>query len=503
MPVHKVSIAGEVATLLAWVLPEFTNIHPALPNLLAPGQRCIESPMPGQPVGVRLAGQGWVLARIDGAVSAFPDACPHRRARLSAGQIVDGTLQCRYHGWRYAADGTCTLIPALDEDASIPARATLERPAAVAEQGGLIWLSPRTPRAPLPVLPQLPAGDDIATVVMPAMRVPSNAALLVDNFLDEAHFPFVHAATIGGAGPEPIARPDIERDGLAFTAIREHTFTNLNDPDVKAGTVPAVQRRRMTYGYQAPLHATLLLEFLDTGTWQFLTFTAQPEDAGSCRIYQTLTQPGLTLDPVAMKDAVDYEMSIFAEDLDLQQHALTGLEFPLDPAAELHIRADRISVEFRRVLAEAMKALRPDNPGALDDQRHVHRRIGEHADVLHRVGIQHDQVRHGAGLERAQLTGGTEQPRGSKRRRADHLQRRLHPAPDTELLVLVPVHAAEQVGAVDQAGHQRGRRAQARTGPRAARRPPCASLPRSSPNSLPSASAPSTSPASVPGTRRT
>ena len=49
-------------------------------------------------------------------------------------------------------------------------------------------------------------------------------------------------------------------------------------------------------------------------------------------------------------------MSIFAEDMDLQRDALSGLEFPLDPSAELHIRADRISVEFRRVLAEAMKS---------------------------------------------------------------------------------------------------------------------------------------------------
>jgi phenylpropionate dioxygenase-like ring-hydroxylating dioxygenase large terminal subunit len=355
---------------------EFTNTHPALPDYWHPV--ALSDELAAGPVAVRLAGRDWVLARLggDGAVSAFPDTCPHRRARLSAGQVVDGTLQCRYHGWRYGADGTCTLIPALERAASIPARANLSRPAAVtdspitdspvAENTGVIWLAPRTPRVSRPQLPPagLPDGEDVATVVMPVMRVPSNAAILVDNFLDEAHFPFVHAATIGGAGPEPIARADISRQGLAFTAVREHTFTNMNDPAVKDGTLPAVQRRRMTYGYQAPLHATLLLEFLDTGTWQFLTFTVQPEDNDSCRVYQTLTAPGLADDPIAVKAAVDYEMSIFAEDLDLQRHALSGLEFPLDPAAELHIPADRISVEFRRVLAEAMRP-----PGVLGPPR--------------------------------------------------------------------------------------------------------------------------------------
>jgi vanillate O-demethylase monooxygenase subunit len=334
---------------------EFTNLHPSLADFWHPV--ALSAEVAADPVGVRLAGQGWVLARLDGTVEAFPDACAHRRARLSAGRIVDGTLQCRYHGWRYAADGTCVGIPALGDDASIPARATLSRPAMVAEQDGLVWLAPRPPRAPRPALTPLPIpdGTDIATLIMPVMRVPANAAILIDNFLDEAHLPFVHAATIGGAGPEPIERAEIDRHDLAFTAIREHTFTNLTDPGVQDGTRPAVQHRRMTYGYQAPLHASLLLEFLDSGGWQFLTFTVQPEDEQGCRVFQTLTGPGMT-DPEQARSAVEYEMSIFAEDLDLQRNALSGLEFPLDPAAELHTRADRVSVEFRRILAEAVKA---------------------------------------------------------------------------------------------------------------------------------------------------
>jgi phenylpropionate dioxygenase-like ring-hydroxylating dioxygenase large terminal subunit len=335
-------------------MDEFTNTHPALADFWHPV--ALSAEVTGSPVPVRLAGEGWVLVRLDdGRVCAFADACPHRRARLSAGSVVSGTLQCRYHGWRYGPDGTCVAIPALEPGASIPARADLRPAAAVTEQDGLVWLAPRPPRSPLPSRPALPdGGTDVAALLLPVLRVPANAAILVDNFLDEAHLPFVHAATIGGAGPEPIARADIDRHDLAFTAVREHTFTNLTDPGVQDGTRPAVQQRRMTYGYSAPLRATLLLEYLDSGGWQLLTFTVQPEDTGSCRVYQTLTAPGMT-DPAQAQASADYEMSIFAEDLDLQAHALSGLEFPLDPAAELHTRADRVSVEFRRVLADALK----------------------------------------------------------------------------------------------------------------------------------------------------
>jgi phenylpropionate dioxygenase-like ring-hydroxylating dioxygenase large terminal subunit len=333
---------------------EFTNSHPGLAEFWHPV--ALSSDVGREPVAVRIAGQGWVLARFGGQVAAFADACPHRRARLSAGQVTDGgTLQCTYHGWRFSVDGRCVHIPALEDAAAIPARAALQPAAEVTETAGMLWLAPKPPRAPLPELdPGVPlGGGGIATVLLPVIQVEANAAILIDNFLDEAHLPFVHAATIGGAGPEPIPRADVSRRGLSFTAVREHTFTNLTDPAVRDGARPAIQRRRMTYRYQAPLTATLLLEYLDAEGWQFLTFTVQPEDGRTCRVYQTVTGPGMT-DPDVAESAAKYEMSIFEEDLDLQRRALSGLEFPLDIAAELHTRADRVSVEFRRVLADAV-----------------------------------------------------------------------------------------------------------------------------------------------------
>ena len=332
---------------------EFTNAHPGLAEFWHPVARSCD--VGEDPVAVRLAGQGWALVRMNGAVAAFADACPHRRARLSAGSVRDGTLQCMYHGWRFAGDGRCVDIPALGDAAPIPARATLRRAAEVTERDGLVWLAPLPPRAPVPELVPGGAleGEDIATVRLPVLRVEANAAMLIDNFLDEAHLPFVHAATIGGAGPETIPRADVARQGLSFTAVREHTFTNLTDPAVRDGSRPAIQRRRMTYRYQAPLAATLLLEYLDAEGWQFLTFVVTPEDEQACRVYQTVTGPGLA-DPGQADSAAKYEMSIFEEDLDLQRRALSGLEFPLDTTAELHTRADRVSVEFRRVLAAAV-----------------------------------------------------------------------------------------------------------------------------------------------------
>src|SRR5215472_4745991 len=81
---------------------EFTNAHPALAQFWHPV--ALSAELGPEPVAARLGGQGWALARINGGIVAFADACPHRRARLSAGQITGGTLQCPYHGWQFAPD---------------------------------------------------------------------------------------------------------------------------------------------------------------------------------------------------------------------------------------------------------------------------------------------------------------------------------------------------------------------------------------------------------------
>jgi nitrite reductase/ring-hydroxylating ferredoxin subunit len=76
----------------------------------------------------------------DGAVHAWRNQCPHRGMRLSFGYVDgDGRLACRYHGWRYGADGKCAAIPAHPDrpppdDVSVTAFASRERDT-------LIWVA--------------------------------------------------------------------------------------------------------------------------------------------------------------------------------------------------------------------------------------------------------------------------------------------------------------------------------------------------------------------------
>jgi phenylpropionate dioxygenase-like ring-hydroxylating dioxygenase large terminal subunit len=167
----------------------------------------VEEVSAGAPVQVLVAGEAWVVARLDGRLVAFADRCPHRLAPLSAGHVTtaaDGTgrLACAYHGWRFDAAGRCDLIPSLGRHGNISQRARLRAAHGVAEAYGLVWLAPDEPLAPLPAFPEWDAPG-MTRARSRTVRTRAGAGQLVDNFLDAAHFP--------SCTPRPSACPTISR----------------------------------------------------------------------------------------------------------------------------------------------------------------------------------------------------------------------------------------------------------------------------------------------------
>lgn len=92
-----------------------------------------------KPVAVKLLDQPLVIWRANGQLSAFYDLCIHRGAALSLGWVNGDQLVCGYHGWNYAADGSCTRIPSLPPEREIPSKARAKA-YRVEERHGLIWV---------------------------------------------------------------------------------------------------------------------------------------------------------------------------------------------------------------------------------------------------------------------------------------------------------------------------------------------------------------------------
>ncbi|HLH45635.1 MAG TPA: hypothetical protein VKV25_00670, partial [Acidimicrobiales bacterium] len=197
--------------------------------------------------------------------------------------------------------------------------------------------------------------DGLERIDLPLFDARAGAGLLADNFLDIAHFPFVHAATFGADESTFVEPYEVQRVEWGFDSTYTHAFANREDPGVASGVRPLVQTRRMTYRYRAPLTLLLRLDYLDSGGTNVIGFFIQPVDEEHCRIRSSLWRDDVGGDPVRRESVAAFEVAVVREDLALQA-TYRGLGLPLDVRAEVHTRADRNTVELRRVLSEFVAA---------------------------------------------------------------------------------------------------------------------------------------------------
>jgi phenylpropionate dioxygenase-like ring-hydroxylating dioxygenase large terminal subunit len=148
-----------------------------------------------------ILGEPVLLGRApDGQLFALRDVCPHRAAPLSAGGFAreaDGqaSVECPYHGWRFAADGRCTAIPSLVSGQGFdPSRIRVRR-YPVAETQGMVFLfvadDARGDCAP----PPPPTFPDIAEGrprLVERRTFEAHIDHAVVGLMDPAHGPYVH-----------------------------------------------------------------------------------------------------------------------------------------------------------------------------------------------------------------------------------------------------------------------------------------------------------------------
>ncbi len=332
----------------------FNNLSPALRRVWHPIAMVNE--VTKDPLRVLLMGEPLVVVMLDGRATAFHDRCPHRNARLSDGCVVGGHLQCPYHGWQYNADGVCVHIPALGEGATIPSKARLDD-VFVMERYDMLWAALEAPTSG--VVDVIEFDDaSLANIWMPPRTMNAGAAQYIDNFLDFAHFPFVHAGTFG-LGESPLLDDySVERRAGALHVEYRHTIANKEDPLVATGEHPLVQPRVMVYDCVAPFTANLRLELPMAGTTNSIAVFVRPETEFTSVVYCVMMRDDCwdasgSIDATKASAAVDYEFDIVSEDFAVVER-LANTAIPVDLTVHVHTRVDRITVEYRRLLAELM-----------------------------------------------------------------------------------------------------------------------------------------------------
>ena len=150
-----------------------------------------------QLLGRTLLNEPVVLWRTGGQAVALADRCTHRGVPLSLGRVVDGALQCGYHGVCFDANGACVKIPGQ----GVPQSALPVRAYPLVERYGFVWLwFGEAAYADPALIPDVHTADDPAWASAGELiLVQSEHELLVENLNNHAHVEFVHPQ-IGSPG---------------------------------------------------------------------------------------------------------------------------------------------------------------------------------------------------------------------------------------------------------------------------------------------------------------
>jgi nitrite reductase/ring-hydroxylating ferredoxin subunit len=145
----------------------------------------------GGTLTLRYFGEELVLFRgEDGRAHCLEAHCPHLGAHLGEGGcVVENTLSCPFHGWRFAGDGRCVAVPYSDKVPRVGVRAW-----PVDERGGFLFLW-HDEDGTGPTF-QLPAVDDEAWTPtrITTWTLRSHPQELMENTADIAHFGHLHGA---------------------------------------------------------------------------------------------------------------------------------------------------------------------------------------------------------------------------------------------------------------------------------------------------------------------
>ena len=301
---------------------------------------------PGASVPVRLLDEELVLwRRADGSVHVWDDRCPHRGAKLSLGRVVDDTLTCPYHGWRFDGEGRCVLKPAQPSTPCPPQ--PMVQMFRAQERYGIVWVCLGKPAHDVVPYPEF-ADTRLRHIQAGPYTVNASPPRVVENFIDMAHFSFVHEGILGAAGDTEVPPYDVEAfvDDSGEAGVRA-VGMRVSQP---RANLQAEGASDVVYGYRIsrPLSAILTKQVVGTAVPEAITLFIQPMTETESQVWMIFS--GIR-SPEPDEAVRDFQDTVFAQDRPILE-SQRPKRLPLVPGAEQAQRADLLAAHYRKFLRE-------------------------------------------------------------------------------------------------------------------------------------------------------
>ena len=295
------------------------------------------------PLAARLLAEDVVLWRdATGKAHAFADRCPHRGTKLSLGRVVEGgtRLECPYHGWQFEASGQCVFIPALP--AFTPPASHRACTFEVCEASGLVWVRMTAGGSALPAF-EAEHDPHLRKLLCGPYLVAASAPRIVENFLDMAHFGFVHEGWLGDRAHTALADYRVEPTPNGFVANGCQAWQPQSNALSQQGSM-VDYRYELTSPFSAVL--TKLPQAQGGYRDEIGLFVCPQEPERSVVWFRLAVTDRVSSDA----DLCAFQHTIFTQDQPILE-SQSPKRLPLR-TGELFCAADRASAAYRRVLIE-------------------------------------------------------------------------------------------------------------------------------------------------------
>ncbi|WP_448955893.1 aromatic ring-hydroxylating dioxygenase subunit alpha [Labrys neptuniae] len=209
---------------------------------------------------------------------------------------------------------------------------------------GFLWACLGTPERDVLLVPEVEEGDRYL-VTGGSIAVRASGLRTVENFLDMGHLPFVHPGYLGEEPHTEVAPYNVrvtETDEVLATECK--FFQPLASPSAKGGFM-------VDYVYKVVRPYTVALyksNSVHKHRSDVIVLFVQPVDEDNCVAHPLLCYVRDGTGEAAIRS---FMQLIFAQDKPILENQLPK-RLPLDPRAETPIRADAVSVHYRRWLRD-------------------------------------------------------------------------------------------------------------------------------------------------------
>ncbi len=220
-----------------------------------------------------------------------------------------------------------------------------DTPLPVRDRHDCLWTTLGQPEHEVIAIPETDEPDR-RHVVCGSVGVRASGLRIVENFLDMAHFPFVHTDILGAEPHTEVAQyvTEIRRDVDEVWA----TDCRFFQPQAAASATEGIMTEYQ-YRVASPFVTVLYKTCLNAaGRWDVIALFVQPLDPDRCRAHPVMF---LIDDVTPLAELVRFQQLIFLQDRIILENQRPRL-LPLSPRAEIPTRADSSSVAYRRWLKE-------------------------------------------------------------------------------------------------------------------------------------------------------